>query len=495
MQPLYRKQQTRQLDQLTAEQLGISSLALMQKAGQIAADTLQTLIQNQARGNRILVLAGAGNNAGDGYVLALECHLAGLPVALWPLTSQDHLSHDAKQARALFLQAGGTELATGEAGQSAAENQNADWLVDAVLGTGINRPVSGLYARVIDWINTQPLPVFSLDVPSGLDADTGQPMATAVRATATITFIALKPGLFMASGPDHCGELFHSDLDAPAAVFELVSPAAWLLESEDLKQYPLQRQHNSHKGNFGHVLVGGGAPGMRGAALLAAHAALRSGAGAVTVTAPEDTPDFLPLYRPEIMTGQARALDTLTERANVLALGPGLGRNAAAKTFFQQALKAGQDKQLSTVIDADGLNLLATAGGLLPAATVLTPHPKEAARLLDCDTGSIQADRLQAAAVLAGKYQAVTVLKGNGSVIASPGETPVICPFGTPGMATAGMGDVLTGVIAALLGQGLTPFEAASSGVLAHALAAEIANKGNGLMATDVIEKLPELWP
>ena len=515
MQPLYLKHQTRQLDQLAAHTLGISGFELMQKAGAQAAATLMDLAQAnpEAPAGRVLVLTGNGNNAGDGYVLALEYFLAGQPVAVWPWSGPESLSPDALAARQDYEKAGGTLLPQAAAGQAAAESWQADWLADALLGTGINRPVTGDYARAIDWMNAQSASVFSLDIPSGLDADTGQPQGRAVKATATITFIALKPGLFTAGGPDYCGELFYADLDVPTETLQTVEPAAWLLEAQGMETDPLTRARDCHKGHFGHVLVVGGNTGMRGAAVLAAGAALRSGAGKVTVASPAPGRDAIITHRPEIMTADPKELPRISGTGTVLAIGPGLGRNTLATRLFDQALELARKNAHPCVLDADALTLLAEASSAsgkntgkktdkktdtaarLPANTVLTPHPKEAATLLGSDTPGVQANRLRAANELATRFQCVTVLKGNGTVIAAPDQPALICPFGTPGMATAGMGDVLTGVIAALMGQGLAPAEAARTGVLMHALAAEMAAKSNGLIASDVIEKLPDLLP
>ncbi len=499
MQPLYSQAQTRQLDQLAAKALEISDFELMQKAGQTAAQTLHDLAGNDQKTEppRLLVITGAGNNAGDGYVLALACHLAGWPVAVWPQSPAEKLSPSAHKAFEQFKQAEGRLLPVGDDGRADAENWQAQWLVDALLGTGINRPVSGRYAEAIDWINRQSQPVFSLDLPSGLDADTGCPQGAAVRANHTITFIALKPGLFTADGPDYCGELFYSDLDVSMDVLHRVPPTAWLLEQEDIHQPALHRPHNSHKGQFGHVVVIGGDRSMLGAALLSATAALRSGSGKVSLVSHSPQRNTVALYRPEIISVEPARINTVCASADVLAIGPGLGQDDRAKSLFRQSLALAHKHTTNCVLDADALNLLATESRRpsLPTNSILTPHPKEAARLLRRDVTAIQADRLRAAEALANKYQCSVVLKGSGSIIAAKNKTPVICPFGTPGMATAGMGDVLTGIIAALLGQGLEPFQATVTGVLAHALAAEIADKGHGLLASDVIEQLPGLWP
>jgi len=504
MLPLYRKDQTRHLDQLAAQALGLSGFDLMQKAGASAAATLQELMQDHpdTSSPRTLIIAGNGNNAGDGYVLALELYLAGLPVAVWPWSEAKSLSPDALTAQQQYQHAGGRVLPVAAAGQAEAETWAADWLVDALLGTGINRPVTGSFAQAIDWINSQSRPVFSLDIPSGLDADTGQPRGNAVKASASITFIALKPGLFTAQGPDYCGELFYAPLDVPGETLQTVDPAAWLLEQEDIATNRLRRARECHKGHFGHVLVVGGKNGMLGAAVLAAEAALRSGAGKVTLASPAHQRDAVVLHRPEIMTADPDG--PLTDFNNaVLAIGPGLGRDKTATKRLDRFLKSALETGQACVLDADALNGLALitskdtgkSGTVLPPDTVLTPHPGEAARLLGGTTADVQADRLATASRLADRFHCVAVLKGNGTIISAPGQSPLVCPFGTPGMATAGMGDVLTGVIAALMGQGLSPLEAASAGVLAHALAAEMAGKGNGLLASDVIDTLPELWP
>ncbi|MGH8312796.1 MAG: NAD(P)H-hydrate dehydratase, partial [Gammaproteobacteria bacterium] len=326
-----------------------------------------------------------------------------------------------------------------------------------------------------------------VDIPSGLSADSGAILGAAVRASVTQTFIGLKAGLFTGEGPSCIGALEFDTLKVPARTFEGVPPRARLLDAH----VPLQRRARAaHKGDFGHVLVIGGDHGMGGAPRLSAEAALRSGAGLVSViTRPQHVAGFLAGLPEAMVRGVEDAAEAaaLFERATVIAVGPGLGQGE----WGQRLLKRVLEMPLPLVVDADALNLLA-AQPRTRGNWILTPHPGEAARLLKQSVAAVQQDRLQAAARIAEKYRAIVVLKGAGSIVAADGETPAICRYGNPGMAAPGTGDALTGVIAALVAQGLTLAEAAQAGVQAHALAGDCAAKAGerGLLARDLIAKL-----
>ena len=434
------------------------------------------------------IVCGAGNNAGDGYVLAKLGKASGKQVRLYALCSPDSLRGDASSAASDWLRKGGEVLSWPPGPDAGAP----DLIFDALLGTGLDRQVEGKFAEAIDWMNGQDCPGIAIDIPSGLHADTGQAMGTAFRASLTISFIGLKQGLLTASGPDLVGELIFDDLEVPASVYQCIRKSGLIIREKILGKNLPERLRNSHKGDYGHVLVLGGNESMSGAVRLAGEAALRSGAGLVTLATHPAHSDTINLARPELMVAgvsRAKHVQKLLRRSDVLALGPGLGSDDWSRKVFSACLESG----LPMVIDADGLNLLAQDHQDL-SSVVLTPHPAEAARLLGVSTAIIQSDRVSSALQLAEKFKAVVVLKGCGTVVAGPDGDYAICPLGNPGMATAGSGDALTGIIAAFLAQGLEDYDAATTGVVAHAAAGDLAAGmmgQHGLLASDLIDALP----
>jgi NAD(P)H-hydrate epimerase len=483
---LYRAEQVRALDRCAIEQYGISAAELMRRAG---AAAFRLLRERWPRARRIAVLSGSGNNGGDGYVVAAEALSAGLQVRLMQLGDHARLS-DASAAAAHSFAARG-----GQAEPYRKLPGDVDLIVDALLGTGLARALTGHYAGAIAAINGARAPVLALDIPSGLEADTGAVLGTVVRADATLTFIGLKQGLFTGQGPACCGRVHFDGLAVPPAIYatQLVSARRidWRKECELLPP----RRRDAHKGIAGHVLVVGGAPGTSGAVRLAGEAALRSGAGLVTLATHPAHAALVNLTRPELMVSAVSDPDQLAgaaARADVVAVGPGLGQGDWGRALFDAALALARP----LVVDADGLNLLAQA----PQRRddwVLTPHPGEAARLLGCVAADIARDRFAAATALQQRYGGVVVLKGAGTLIAGPGQRPIaVCSDGNPAMASAGMGDALTGIIAALLGQGLAAEQAAAAGVCLHAAAADLAAAGadRGLLAGDLMQCLPRLF-
>ncbi|HJP99223.1 MAG TPA: NAD(P)H-hydrate dehydratase, partial [Rhodanobacteraceae bacterium] len=391
---------------------------------------------------------------------------------------------DAALARERFLRAGGVP--------SPADSPlpQADVCVDALFGSGLNRAPDGAAARLVSALNAQSRPVLALDMPSGLDSDTGVAFEPCVRASATACFGGWKRGLFTAQGPDQCGGRSLATLGIPAGVFMDQAPDATLLVARALHARP----KDSHKGRYGHVLAIGGDLGAGGAVRLCGEAALRVGAGLMSIATREANVGAVLAARPELMPHGVhvpRNLEPLLDRASVIALGPGLGQDDWGRGLWQAALDAGKP----TVLDADGLNLLAKSPHALPEQIVLTPHPGEASRLLGRSTSDVQADRFAAARALAEKYRAVVVLKGAGTLIAQPNGHAAVCPWGNPGMASGGMGDLLTGVIAGLLAQGLGPWEAACAGVGVHARAGDLAARAGerGLLASDLFPYLRAL--
>ncbi len=480
---LYRAEQVRELDRIAIEEQGIAGALLMERAG---AAAYRLLRERWPRARHLTILCGVGNNAGDGYVVARLARDEGLAVRVLQLGDAGRLRGDA------LTMANGFRAAGGELEPFTELPRPTDLIVDALLGTGLERAVEGHWATAVDAINRHPAPVLAVDIPTGLHSDTGRVLGVAVRATATISFIGLKQGMFTGGGPDRCGEIRFDALQVPALVYSREVISARRLDWDKQSGLLGPRRRDAHKGDFGHVLVVGGAPGYSGAAHLAGAGALRAGAGLVSIaTHPEQAP-YLNATRPELMVrGVAGAgdLDALLARASVVAVGPGLGQGTWGRELLARVLNT----DLPLVVDADGLNLLA-ASPLRRDNWVLTPHPGEAARLLQSRTARIGEDRFAAVRGLQGRYGGVVLLKGAGSLISGPSSRPpAVCSGGNPGMAGGGMGDLLTGIIAALLAQGLALEDAAETGACLHAAAGDAAaNRGGerGLLAGDLLDRI-----
>jgi hydroxyethylthiazole kinase-like uncharacterized protein yjeF len=483
MSSLYTAEQVRRIDRNAIERCGITGFALMQRA---AVAAFACLRRRWPQATHIGLLAGSGNNGGDAFLLGALALQAGLRVDAIALTPVS--SGDATRARDAFGVAGGRILVA----DANTEIPEADVIVDGLVGTGLARPINGVAATLIEKLNTAQRPVLALDLPSGLDADTGACLGATVRADATLSFIAWKRGLFTDDAVDRCGALELATLDLPDAACDGIVADAHVLD-DSLSSLLAPRRNNSNKSSFGHVLILGGDHGMAGAVRLAGEAALRCGAGLVSVATRAAHVIALNAARPELMARgieNANELAVLIERASVIAVGPGMGQDAWGHGLFEAAL--GSAKPL--VLDADALNLLARAPRVLPAQTVLTPHPGEAARLLGCDVMAIQRDRYAAVRAIAAHYGAIVVLKGAGSLIGDPQGRVAVCPWGNPGMASGGMGDLLTGVVAALRAQGLSGWDAARFAVGVHARAGDVAAgiAPRGLVASDLFEPLRE---
>jgi NAD(P)H-hydrate epimerase len=476
--PLYDVAALRAIEALAAAALG-DDFALMRRAG--AAAWREVLAQwPQAR--RIAVACGPGNNGGDGYVLARQALESGREVRVLQL--QAPRTGPARHACEEFVRAGGG-IETG-----LPVFVDCDLVVDALFGIGFARAPEAEAAAWIDAINASGLPVLAIDLPSGVDAARGSVPGVAVTATRTLECIAPKAGLRTGAALDHVGEPSLATLDVPSTAFDDIDAVAELFEAAQLPSLLPRRRRDSHKGDNGRVLCIGGDHGMGGAVLLCAEAALRGGAGLVRVATREAHVAPLLVRCPEAMPlriDDSQALASLFEQADVVAAGPGLGRGEWGSALAAAALSAGKP----LVIDADALNLLASSPRALPDA-VLTPHPGEAARLLGCANADVQRDRIAAAREIAARFDATVVLKGAGSVVAAPKRIPRIIGAGNPGMAVGGMGDVLTGAIAALRAQGLGAFDAATCGALLHAVAGDVAAREGerGLLPRDVIARL-----
>jgi NAD(P)H-hydrate epimerase len=478
---IYSAAQVRAMDRHAIEVCGIPAYTLMRRAGEAAFASLRRAWPDAGR---VTVLCGAGNNGGDGYVLAACARDANLPVAVMTLVEPSRLQGAAAQAFADFIASGGTHAAF-DAPAAAA----APLIVDALLGTGIARDVDGAMRDCIEAVNAGGRPVFALDLPSGIDADTGLVRGTAIRAARTLTFVGLKSGLFLGAAPDHVGTLEFAGLDLPDSAREGMVPMMLRLDAGIVAGVLPPRRRSAHKGEHGRVLVIGG-HAMAGAARLAGEAALRAGSGVVTVATSVAHVAAIVGRRPELITlpvMSAEALAPLLSAADAVAIGPGLGLDERAAGLLEAAVASGKP----LIVDADALTLLSRRPRR-HGAWILTPHPGEAARLLGSDTAAVQRDRLGAAQAIGAKFDGVCVLKGAGTIVAAPPATPWICDRGNPGMATAGSGDVLTGIVAALAAVGVVPARAAAAGVWIHAMAGDRAAgaRPRGMIASDLIAEL-----
>ena len=476
---LYCTEQIKAIEQFVIQHNIISGLMLMERAGQTVFEYIQ---RSHRMAKKIAIFCGSGNNGGDGYIVATLALQAGLNVCVYSVTDTAILQGDALTAYQQFIKVGGFVMPF----QMDVVLDNTDFLIDALFGTGLSRIVTGKYKQAIHTINQSNIPVVSVDVPSGLNADTGDIMGCAVEADATVTFIGLKQGLFTGFAVQHVGEIVYASLNLPNAAWQTISSSIMRVMPKSLPPRP----RYAHKGNFGHVLVIGGDVGYSGAARLTGMAALRIGAGLVSIaTHPENAVSMNVAY-PELMChgiASPEELLPLFEKASVIVIGTGLGQRDWGKSLFATALNS--DKPM--IVDADGLNFLVQ----LPQKKVnwiLTPHVGEAARLLSSTTKEIQTNRFDAVQSLQQQYGGVVILKGAGTLVASE-NTIAISNTGNPGMASGGMGDVLAGVIAGLVAQGLPLEEAAQQGSYGHGWAADEAVKYDGergLCASDLLPYL-----
>ena len=478
--PIYTTPAMRKLEELAAPASG----TLMERAGAAAAEYARSLCGDTAKS--VLILAGPGNNGGDAFEVAVHLKRWFFRVSVVFSGERGKLPRDALAALGKWEAAGGTLL------HDVPGEPRFDLAVDGLFGTGLKRPLAGAHGALVEKLNALGVPILAIDTPSGVDADTGAVLGRAVRASHTLTFIAHKPGLLTLDGPDHCGQLKLDTLGLDPA--RLLEPEGMLLDADILDRAITPRPRNFHKGQAGSVGVLGGAAGMVGAAVIAGRAALKCGAGRVYLGLLTPLPPYIDDTQPELMLRKPAAV---LEKGlvNVLVAGPGMGKADSARRLLAAALAA----PLPVVLDADALNMIAASRALAALlakrkmATILTPHPAEAGRLLGVTTGGVQADRVASARALAQRYRSLVVLKGNGSVIAAPDGKFWINPSGNPGMASAGMGDALSGMIAALIAQGAEPLQALLAGVYLHGAAADaLAASGTGpigITASDVIDR------
>lgn len=477
---IYTSTQVKELDRFAMDGFQLSGNILMERAGEAAFKLLR---QHWPDKRKLAVFCGTGNNGGDGFVIARLAIEQDLAVRVFQMGEASKLQGDALAAQQRMLGAGLTPET-----YQAQPLDEFDIFVDAMLGTGIHGAVNAITAHAVEAMNAQPAPILAVDVPTGLNADTGAFQGKVIEADVTITYIGMKQGLLTGEGPEHCGELYFDDLNIPAGVYDMRSPSGHCLNYTQLIQSLPRRSRHAHKGDYGHALIVGGGPGMPGAIRLAGEAAMRTGAGRVTLVTHPGHAAVVNSSRPELIcygVEQADEIKPLLDLASVVAIGPGLGQSDWARQLVALVLDSG----LPVVVDADALNILAESNQHNDN-WVLTPHPGEAGRLLGKSTAEIQADRFSSIDELTRQFGGVAVLKGAGSLVKARKSLVSICPHGNPGMASGGMGDVLTGVIAGLIAQGLARQEAAELGVCIHSLAGDEAARTvgeRGMLASDLM--------
>src|SRR5579872_4495772 len=503
--------QSRELDRLSQEKYGVASYSLMTNAGEAVARVATE--KSRARiSEGALIVAGKGNNGGDGMVAARKLRQDGVKVRAILLAKASTLKGDAARAHNDFIAAGGDiiEVET-EAGLADSMRRRPDIVIDAIFGTGLNAEVSGLPRAAIEKINNLKTPAVAIDIASGVNSDTGAVMGAAIDAALTVTFGFAKYGHVSYPGAQQCGELKVEQVGfAPQAIDE-IAPKGLFIEAKDAREWMKPRADNSHNGMYGHVMVIAGSRGKAGAALLSSRGALRGGAGLVTAAIPNCVADIVASGQAELMTeaiadrdghfdGHAAAstLASLIKPMSSIVLGPGIGVSDGAMELIAWLIDEGVQPNRPMLIDADGLNIVAQIGPEklkdAKGPVLLTPHPGEMSRLLGISTKEVNADRISAAKKLAEITGAVALLKGSRSVIAAPTGEVYINSTGNPGMSTPGMGDALSGMTGAFLGQKMDPLTALAFGVFVHAYAADrVAQRYGrvGYIVGDMLDELP----
>jgi len=485
-EPLYTSGQVREGEKQAAENCGIGLFELMQRAGQAVFDVLK---QHYPDAKHILVCSGKGNNGGDGYIVASLAINAGMRVSVWQIGDANQLTGDAKQAMHAYLDIGG------EIQQPCnTVSQEIDIIIDGLLGTGISGDVRSPFAELIGRLNQASIPIISIDTPSGLDTDTGTPLGSAIQADATVSFIGLKQGLVTGQARQQVGKLYFAGLGVDDSFKKLVPTTTLLSRSNWLRNLKPRVKH-AHKGTSGKATFIGGDEGLNGAIYLAARSAARSGTGMIAVLCHVESATAIRTQMPEAMVSVCdnQTVSARMEWANVACLGPGLGRHQWGEDLFTQCESYLETHKKPRVLDADALFWLATTTAFTYSdERIITPHPGEAAALLGQSIASIEKDRFAAATKLQKRYGGVVVLKGAGTLIRDS-QTTVVCHAGNPGMATGGMGDVLSGVITAFLAQGYNLEQSARLGTLVHSLAADecaLKNGEIGMLASDLFEPI-----
>lgn len=502
--------QMRELDRRTIQEAGIPGKVLMERAGAGVVSAMERAF-GPMRGKTVTIFCGKGNNGGDGFVIARLLHQKRSNVRVCLLAQPKELTGDAKLMYQRFVRGAGRSkvVSAPSLDRIAQLAQHNDFLVDALLGTGSSSPITGLYQGAITAMNGSEAPTIAVDLPSGIQTDSGVMLGTAVQASLTVTFGNPKLGLFLGPGIDHAGNIQYVDIGIPGQYVEELNIPVQLLTSAAIRPWLPKREASAHKGTFGHVGLIAGSPGKSGAAALAAKAALRSGAGLVTVATPTSVNAGLEASILEVMTlplpetkdhtlsrEALPQLHTFVQSRTAIGIGPGLSTHAETAHVIRTLIS---HCDRPSVIDADALNALVGHASLLrscPIPPILTPHPGEMARLLgEATAATVNQNRLEIAQDFARTHASIVVLKGARTIIANPDGHASISPTGNPGMATAGMGDVLTGIIAGLLAQGVAPWEAAQCGVYLHGLAGDLAAKVfayPSLIASDLFHYLPQ---
>src|SRR3990167_8622065 len=484
--PIYQSSEIREFEQLAKERFNLSDEILMQRAGKAAFDFL---LRRFPQAQKIAVFCVKGNNGGDGYTLAKLLHERGLHVDVWQVGNHESLKSPAEEAMRACQKAHVPVYPFTEK----SDLHHPDLIVDALCGIGVHTTLKSEMVTAIEKIKRLQVPIYALDIPSGVDADTGCVLGDALPATVTMTMIGLKLGLLTGHGIAYTGELVLNDLQLPPELFSFIEPVAEKIHLGAFLPYLKPRPRDWHKRLSGHVCIVGGALGFGGAVRMAAIAALRVGAGLVTIATYPEHANMMNINCPEVMSHAVATpadLQPLFKRADVVVLGPGLSTSDWGKTLWDFT----QTIDLPLVMDADGLNLLAETP-LIKENWILTPHPGEAARLLNTTSDEIQANRLDALKAIQKQYGGVCVLKGAGTLILAPHTPPALCDKGNPGMATAGMGDILSGILGGLVAQVIPLSEASKMGVMLHALAGDLAAKDGerGMIATDLMPYLRRL--
>jgi hydroxyethylthiazole kinase-like uncharacterized protein yjeF len=501
----------RKLDRKASEEFGISGLVLMENA---ARGTVSAMFRHfpDLLTKRVGILAGRGNNGGDAFVVARYLLNRGLVCQVYLLTAKEEVKGDAAANLEILKRMGADiiEILNPEAWEAQrAKIAEKEILVDGILGTGLKGPVKGFFRKIIDFVNSLGLPVVSIDIPSGLDADSGQVLGTCIQACMTVTFGLAKRGLLVQPGAQYCGRLVIVDISLPKPSIEAETIKDFLIEGSEFLPFLLPRNPDAHKGEFGHLLVLSGSPGKTGAAAMVCQAAIRVGTGLVTLGLPKSLNPIMEAKLTEAMTEPLPetkdhtlglpALQRITElysRKNALAIGPGLSLHPETARLIQRMVRSAD---LPAVIDADGLSAFVGKIDLIKKnrkGLILTPHPGEMARLLGVSVPEVQQNRIEVARKFAQENRLILVLKGARSIVAGPEGDIFINPTGNPGMASGGMGDVLTGMVGGFLAQGFPPLEAAKLGVYLHGLVGDFVacQKGErGMAATDLIEETPKI--
>ncbi len=527
MRPVLSREQMRAFDR-SAIEAGVPSLVLMENAGRGAAHLIGLKLRPRREGEaprsssalvgacircaderslwgaEVLILVGSGNNGGDGCVVARHLALRGSRVVVATLATREAFGGDARLALQAMEAVGVPLVTLPEAAALRELLSGSPLIVDALLGTGLGRPLTGENKKLVELVNDSSLPVIALDLPTGLDANTGEVHAACVKADHTVTFAHLKQGLLTTNGHLLAGRVTVSHIGVPATLDQEVEPSAWLLEESDLRSMISPRSGTEHKGTAGRVGLLAGGPGTLGAARLAARGALRAGAGLLTVVSDPETITLLESEVEEIMTrpllGSTDEDEEFYARCDALVLGPGLGADVRRLSAIEGMLAS----QRPCILDADALRWLARLGSAawrtrVRGPVALTPHPAEAAALLGTSVAEVEKDRFSSARRLSEDFEAIVVLKGSRTLVVAPGETTLVCAFGTPALATGGTGDVLAGVLGALVAHAPDPAALRSRvafGVSVHALAGEMwagEHGDRGLLAHELADLVPQV--